>query len=133
MATRATYTFVDLIRKLTTTAYIHYDGYDFGAAEYLDKMLTLSADKKYFGGYFEQFIRANPKAEIVKDPKDHIDTEYHYKIFEDPFNPPTIKAYAYKWNDPVLDGNDLRVEKLFFDGTLESFLNRFRKQNNEEI
>lgn len=82
MSTRATYK-IDGV-----TFYIHHDGYPEGAASYFDAMLKASLEledcgyerSRYAGGYAEQFLRANDRAEFTHSHEMHGDTEYRYNL-----------------------------------------------------
>ena len=72
MSTRANYIFLKNNISLCT-AYIHYDGYPAGAADYFQKALLLG-DGRIDNP--KEFLRANPEAEICTGI--HGDIEYLY-------------------------------------------------------
>lgn len=76
MATRATYD-IDGI-----CFYIHWDGYEAGAAAYFWAMYqaAISGSK---GGHAEAFMRGNPSAELTAGHDAHGDTEYRYDLVGD--------------------------------------------------
>ena len=76
MATRATYQFNSKNPEVTTTVYIHYDGYPQGAAYYFYQTLLNPSS----GNLATQFIKANNQAEITKSHEAHGDTEWQYTI-----------------------------------------------------
>lgn len=82
MATRATYGFYAQSEfKPSTTIYIHWDGYEEGAAHYYLNALAWAFDNH--GRLFfsvEDFIRANDSAEITLNHETHSDSEYRYDI-----------------------------------------------------
>jgi len=106
MATRATYHFVD-DDNLKTTVYIHWDGYQEGAANYFYQMLTNPSK----GNLATQFIRANPNAEITSSHNAHADTEYQYNIIG---------------NDggATLVVKQKRKKKFVYNGKLFEFINQ---------
>ena len=76
MATRATYQFNSKNPEVTTTVYIHYDGYPQGSAYYFYQTLLDPSS----GNLATQFIKANNQAEITKSHEAHGDTEWQYTI-----------------------------------------------------
>lgn len=72
MSTRANYIFLKNNISLCI-AYIHYDGYPAGAANYFQKALLLGDGRIDNPG---EFLRANPEAELCSDT--HGDIEYLY-------------------------------------------------------
>lgn len=71
MSTHATYQFIDTEQaRLTTTVYVHHDGYPDGAAGYFYR--ALDGGK---GNAATRFIRANPGAEIME-----ASAEYRYTL-----------------------------------------------------
>ena len=80
MGTRATYK----IEK--TTFYIHYDGYEEGAAQYFLNMVRAQSEidrngmPTNRGGNAENFLRANRLAEFTESHELHGDTEYEYDL-----------------------------------------------------
>lgn len=125
MATRATYTFkteaqYDYERRADVHVYIHYDGYPSGAASYFNAALKLLNDRRaplsnLRGGITEQFIRANPLAEITSHADNHGDTEFHYDVIK---SSGSIRLEAYE-----LQRNQTKYQ--FFNGTLEDFVNKY--------
>jgi len=72
MATRATYK-IDGVHF-----YIHYDGYEEGAAKYFWNMHCSTDSGR--GGNAEAFLRGNDLAEFTKSHNAHGDTEYRYDL-----------------------------------------------------
>lgn len=140
MATRATYTFrkeskYDWQKRPDVHCYIHYDGYPQGAATYFKCMSDLLSvrndpDKNLAaglrGGAVEQFLRANPLAELTGSADQHCDTEFHYDIFEG-YNSDTrqhevlITAYEFKWSPK--DEEHKKVQ--FFHGFVDQFIEAY--------
>jgi hypothetical protein len=71
MSTRATY------QINGTTFYIHYDGYEAGAAGYFLNMHRCATGR---GGLAERFLRGNELAEITASHEAHGDTEWRYTL-----------------------------------------------------
>ena len=82
MATRATYGFYSRSEfKPNTTIYIHWDGYEQGAAHYYLNAIVWAFDND--GRLFftvEDFIRANESAELTLNHESRGDTQYRYDI-----------------------------------------------------
>jgi hypothetical protein len=76
MATRATYN-VDGV-----CFYIHWDGYEAGAAAYFWAMYQAAIGGSK-GGHAEAFMRGNPSAELTESHDAHGDTEYRYELVGD--------------------------------------------------
>lgn len=117
MATRATYCFKDVGHK--TTAYIHWDGYPAGAAEYFNNAL-ISKSKGYLA---TKFIKAND-AEITQSHEIHGDTEYQYDIELENNN---LKAYKVnrEWGEGCDHASDNPKTELIFDGSLNNFIKEY--------
>lgn len=98
MSTRATYRFKGRGRwGVTTTIYVHYDGYPDGAAIYF--YATLCNPSK--GSFATQFIRAVEHAEITHSHDCHGDTEYKYDIDDTVLQNGAEQVACYKrdWSD----------------------------------
>ena len=117
MATRATYS-IKNSRSITTTLYIHWDGYLEGAAAYFYAALTNVAAIESNGGFAEQIIRAVPGAELTHGPEAHGDTEFHYEIGADM----SLRALRWTWK-----GNQRSLTPCFI-GDVYSFVNRYNEQ-----
>lgn len=77
MSTRATYSFYCGSIETEVNFYIHYDGYESGAAGYFAAMLDMGRTR---GGWAGSFIRANELAEFTRSHDAHGDTEYRYDV-----------------------------------------------------
>ena len=78
MSTRATYSFHDHDHDTLTTLYIHYDGYEEGAAWYAYQVAKANGEQSK-GGTAEMWLRALPTyAELTRSHEAHGDTEYQY-------------------------------------------------------
>lgn len=77
MSTRATYKIIE--NHVTTTFYIHHDGYPAGAAVYFQAMLDYNCEAPN-AGMADRFIRANARAELADGHDAHGDTDYQYTI-----------------------------------------------------
>ena len=97
MSTRATYTIISAFDE-QTHFYIHHDGYEEGAASYFYKMIDCS---NQHGGNVERFIRANERAELIIDPAQHGDTEFHYVLKPDGVLN-IYKRHMETWEMPAL-------------------------------
>lgn len=115
MATRATYTIKNNLGK-TAHLYIHWDGYETGAAAYFYAALTSNIEGN--GGFAERIIRAIPGAELTDGPEAHADTEFHYEIKADM----SLHAHAWKYR------NGERHMTPVFVGDIYSFINRYNEQ-----
>lgn len=118
MATRATYSITNS-NAVTAHLYIHWDGYETGAAAYFYAALTNSAARESNGGFAEKIIRSVPGAEITSRPEQHSDTEFHYDIASDM----SLKAYTFKYQ-----ANGARKRVPVFVGDIFSFINRYNEQ-----
>lgn len=118
MATRATYSITNNM-GVTAHLYIHWDGYETGAAAYFYAALTNAAAAAGNGGFAEQILRAIPGAELTSRPEQHGDTEFHYDISSDM----SLKAYAIRRDE---DGTRKKVP--VFVGDIYSFINRYNDQ-----
>lgn len=112
MGTRATYSIEKENSKYGI--YIHWDGYEEGAASYFAEMLKLSNGRISP----EFFLRANQGAQLTK-PESHADTEYHYELSQDGHLKVKHRPYGGRWK---------------FIGTtgLHMFLNKHNKYHNDE-
>lgn len=117
MATRATYSITNNM-GFTAHLYIHWDGYETGAATYFYAALTNAAVTAGNGGFAEEMIRANSGAELTSCPEQHGDTEFHYDISSDM----SLKAYAIRRDE---DGERKKVP--VFVGDIYSFINRYNE------
>jgi hypothetical protein len=77
MYTRATYLFEAGNHVQAVCFYIHYDGYESGAAGYFAAMLSKGLTR---GGWAGSFVRANELAEFTGSHASHGDTEYRYTV-----------------------------------------------------
>lgn len=119
MSTRATYGFIE--RKWKSTVYIHWDGYPQGAACYFWKMLVNPSK----GNAATQFIRANDDAELTESHDCHGDTEFRYDLQgHGPDAILTCSAASF-------DSEDENRWRVFFFGTLSSFLDRHKDFLND--
>lgn len=112
MSTRATYQFIPEDSRFTpaVTIYIHHDGYPEGAAVYLEDAHCA-----------ETFIRRNDAAQITASHEIHGDTEYRYNIYLRPSKCRVdIKAFERQGYGEDAFWMD------FFDGPIESFLERYQ-------
>jgi hypothetical protein len=116
MGTRATYT-IKNTHNVTSTLYIHWDGYLEGAATYFYAAMTNASAREANGGFAEQILRAVPGAEITHGPEAHGDTEFHYEIDAD------MSLRASKW----IRENDKRKLTPCFIGDIFSFINRYNE------
>lgn len=111
MSTRATYKFEpapgNRRHRPTVTIYVHYDGYESGAAVYFYAMLT----HKSKGGSAEAFIRANDQAELTGSHDAHGDTEYQYTLQGDGPDA-TLMVKARKWASDTPDWEGVYVGQL---------------------
>ena len=116
MSTRATYQFTG---GITTTLYIHHDGYPEGSASYLHEMLCHQFKDSFFLDIAnisaESMLRANHKAMITASHDVHGDTEYRYNI--DCKNK-TITALYDNYNTNKLE--------TIFHGSIVDFINKYR-------
>lgn len=117
MATRATYSITNN-NGITAHLYIHWDGYETGAAAYFYAALTNAAGIEGNGGFAEQMLRANSGAELTSRPEHHGDTEFHYDI-DSKMN---LHAHAYRYQDGE------RKKVPVFVGDIFSFINRYNEQ-----
>lgn len=118
MATRATYSITNNM-GITAHLYIHWDGYETGAAAYFYAALTNAAASAGNGGFAEQMLRAISGAELTSHPEQHGDTEFHYEILSDM----SLKAFAIR-----RDEDDKRKKVPVFVGDIYSFINRYNDQ-----
>jgi len=118
MATRATYSITNNM-GITAHLYIHWDGYETGAAAYFYAALTNAAASAGNGGFAEQILRAIPGAELTSHPDQHGDTEFHYDISSDM----SLKAFAIRRQE-----NNTRKKVPVFVGDIYSFINRYNDQ-----
>lgn len=88
MSTRATYRIKGTEYHQSATFYIHYDGYEAGAAHYIASMLALDNTR---GGWPCMFLRANETAELTESHAAHGDTEFRYDLDE---KGQTVTVYA---------------------------------------
>ncbi len=116
MSTRATYKFAAGEWSPEVTIYIHWDGYEAGAAMYFYNLLT-SPSK---GCAATQFIRANEGAELTDSHEVHGDTEYRYNHSG---SGPAAQLEAYKINRHKSRGDD-RVFDLIYSGPLHEFIEK---------
>lgn len=126
MATRATYRFDDQRgikdrQYERVDIYIHHDGYPAGAAEYFKIALDAKRESSISSGnprrgLLESFLTGNKRSEITHNYTKHKDTEYHYILiqFED--------EYQFQAFSKNIEGGDFH---MFFDGTLEEFINQY--------
>lgn len=105
MSTRATYSF-ETEDAGKVTFYIHYDGYEEGAATYFDAM-TKNTGR---GSLADKFLRANELATLTKSHLFHYDTEYRYS---------TNKAGIVTVSKRI-DYSDKWIN--IFKGTIEAFI-----------
>jgi hypothetical protein len=117
MATRATYSITNNM-GVTAHLYIHWDGYETGAAAYFYQALTNAAAAAGNGGLAEQMLRAISGAELTSRPEQHGDTEFHYDIASDM----SLKAFAIR-----RDENGERKKVPVFVGDIYSFINRYNE------
>lgn len=115
MSTRATYK-IDF-----TTFYIHWDGYPEGAATYFQnafKHRHTMEDRAPNATLADDFIRANPRAELTPSHDSHGDTEFRYTVEidgDERFGNPTYHL-------TVESGIDEDWETIF-TGSLDNFIN----------
>jgi hypothetical protein len=122
MSTRATYLFKRQ-HSPDTCIYVHYDGYEAGAASYFAAM---AAHPNHRGGLAERFIRAVDVAELTTGHNDHGDTEYRYTITEHTDKDPTLVVGGRKFSDP--DGKWVGR----YVGSLVEFINAHNKPETQD-
>lgn len=116
MSTRATYQFIKP-SGTTVTYYIHHDGYECGAAEYLLRGLLHKSPPMAIHTLAERFVRANDRAEITDSHEIHGDTEYRYTVN---LKTNTLKAEKRR---PLQNTDGKIIFKKIFQGPLEQFVN----------
>lgn len=112
MATRATYR-ISCGNQAELTAYIHYDGYPEGAADYFERALDLyenPRDSKLLelASFEACFLIANPKAEVTRSHEWHGDTEYRYDIWRSVTESNAV-CYMVTWAERKRCGNGFQV------------------------
>ncbi len=118
MGTRATYQIGSHV------FYIHYDGYEDGAAVYFYNMIDAmnKLDDSGIGrnlndgGYPEQFIRGNPGASFTESHELHGDTEYQYTLQGDELH---VAELGWDRNE---DGTKEIKNQYFIN--IEDFINK---------
>jgi hypothetical protein len=123
MGTRATYQIGKHV------FYIHWDGYEDGAAVYFYNMIEANnklddsgIDRPLnSGGYAENFLRGNPGAEFTESHEIHGDTEYQYTLDADTL---TLTVVELGW-DRGVDGYK-KVKNQYNIG-LDEFINKHQK------
>lgn len=129
MSVRATYEFKDPRRAdKSLTLYGHYDGYPDGAAEKMALMIkALYSDNPnhiFFlaeksGGFSHAFIRGNEDVTITEDKDAHVDTEWHYTVFQNDENKPWVDCFEVN----SVQGSDEREYTKTISIPLQLFIN----------
>lgn len=116
MSTRATYE-ID-----GHTFYIHHDGYPDGAAMYFHNALRwpeVAEERAPNANFADDFMRANPRAELTPSHDAHADTEFRYTVWtqgDRRFGP---SALYIRCESVGLHGENPRT---IYEGTLDEFI-----------
>ena len=123
MSTRATYNING------TSFYIHYDGYQEGAAHYFVNMINafhkpVNEENQIYrtanGGYAEAFLRGNNVASFTSSHEEHTDTEFRYTLNGDNLTVCIRKSWdsdqwkVEKWDLAEMLKNSKASKMLFF-------------------
>lgn len=116
MSTRATYEIDGF------TFYIHHDGYPEGAAMYFNNALKWpqqAEERAPNASFADDFMRANPRAELTESHDAHADTEFRYTVWTEGdfrFGPRTIyvrcESVRFMGENP----------RTIYEGTLDEFI-----------
>ena len=93
MATRAVYAFTGFPGLPECHLFLHHDGYPTGAAWRFAESLRESPDPTCL---LATFLRSQPRAEPIENPKQAADAEYRYRVQLLPGPEPQLMVQAWR-------------------------------------